>query len=146
MDQGQNHTVRLSTHFMKTWSNPWGLQPSGDSGSCKTVLLRIQPMKQLPFCVKFRRVLSSSMENEWFPHIHTTPTSIRWIFFSSGELVRITSTRNTPDLKAAVEVYVQTVTIKTCRNVIENVTTHVNACCVCGGAHIEHLNYKRINA
>ena len=54
--------------------------------------------------------------------------------------------RSEPDLKAALEAYMQTVTIKIFTNVIENFAIRVNACCVRGGAHIEHVNYKHINA
>jgi len=62
------------------------------------------------------------MENELSPH---NPNLNLLDFFSSGELARKTSARNTPDLKAAVEAYVQIVTIKTCRNITENISISV---------------------
>ena len=95
---------------------------------------------------KFGRVLSLRMENEWSPH---SPDLNPLDFFLCGackENVHKENPRSEPDLKAAVEAHVQTLTIKTCRNVIENFTIRVNVCCVRRGAHIEHLNYKRINA
>ena len=95
---------------------------------------------------KFGRVLSLLLENEWSPH---SPDHNPLDFFLWGackDNVYKEHPRSKPDLKAAFEVYVQIVTIKTCRNLIENFTIRVSACCVRGGAHIEHLNYKRINA
>ena len=71
-------------------------------------------------------------------------------FVSSGELVRITSTRNTPDLnliwRQQLRFMCRQSPLKTCRNVIENFTIHVDTCCVRGDAHIEQLYYNGINA
>ena len=93
---------------------------------------------------KFRRVLSLCMENEWSLH---SPDLYPLDFFLWGackDNVYKEHPRSEPDLKAAVEAYVQTVSIKTCRNVTDNLAIRVKACCVRGDAHIEHLNYKRI--
>ena len=96
---------------------------------------------------KFGRVLSLRMENEWSPHSpDLNPLDFFFLWGAWKNNVYKKHPRSEPELKAAVEDDVQTVTIKTCRNVIENFAIRVNACCVLGDVHIEHLNSKRINA
>ena len=97
------------------------------------VLPHIQPTKRLPFLrQKFgQRVLSLRMEKEWFPL--SPDHNLLDFLFPLGSLDNIYKEhpRSEPDLKAAVEAYVQIVTIKTYRNVIEKFTIRVNACRVC---------------
>ena len=88
-----------------------------------------------------QRVLSLRMENEWSPHSpDLNPLDFFFLWGACKDNVYKEHPKSEPDLKAAVETYVQTVTVKTCRHAIENFTNRVNACCVRVGAHIEHLD------
>ena len=95
---------------------------------------------------KSGRVLSLRMDNEWSPHSPNLKLLDFFLWGACKDNVYKEHPKSEPDLKAAVETYVQTVTVKTCRNVIENFAIHVNVCCVRGDAHFEHLNDKHINA
>ena len=110
-----------------------------DGATPHTAISTLQHLKQT-----FRsRIISLKTDFEWAPHSPDLNPLDFFFWGSSKSEVYKSKPKSLEDLRENLEVYARSVSIETCKKVMQNFAIRINACISRRGSHIEHINYKR---